>query len=462
MLSRKVKDLHQRASSKRAGVARQNRNMRMVVVGSGYVGLPTAALFADAGFQVTALDIKPEIVKDINEGIVKTHEPGLDELVLRNVRAGRLKGMSEIDADLGSTNAFVICVQTPTDKLKRPDLSFLDGALQMIGTNVKKERIVVLGSTVPPQTMLRLVKPRLELLSGLKAGSDFYLAYAPERIAPGKALEEFVRGPRLVGGIEPNSARIVAKLFRTVCKRVLETDALTAEVAKLVENTFRDVNIAFANQLALICEQLGVDVLEAIRLANTHPRVNVHMPGPGVGGPCLPKDPYLLLSSVEYVGYDLVKVARQINDFMPKHVVKLVLQAFIDASKDVRTSKIAILGTAYKANVDDPRLSPAAYIIDQLKRLRAEVVVYDPHCDESFGAKRGSSLLEVAKGADCLVVITDHTEFKSLNLQEIKRLMKSKPIIIDGRRIVDCQTAENLGFSYYGIGLGHMRSQEYA
>ena len=440
----------------------QNRDMRITVVGSGYVGLPTAALFADAGFQVTALDIKPEIVKGINEGIVKAHEPGLDELVSRNVRAGRLKAASNHDADLESTDVFIICVQTPIEKHKRPDLSFLEGALQTIGAHVRKETIVVLGSTVPPQTMLRLVKPRLELLSGLTAGTDFYLAYAPERIAPGKALEEFVRGPRLVGGIEPHSTRIVAKLLRTVCKRVVETDALTAEVAKLAENTFRDVNIAFANQLALMCEQLGTDVIEVIRLANTHPRVNVHMPGPGVGGPCLPKDPYLLLSSAEYVGYDLVKVARQINDFMPKHVVKLVLQALIDASKDVRTSKIAILGTAYKANVDDPRLSPAAYIIDRLKSLGAEVVVYDPHCDESFGAKKGGSLLDVVKSADCFVVITDHTEFKSLKLQEIKKLMENKPAIIDGRRIVDCETAENLGFSYYGIGLGHVSSREYS
>ena len=431
----------------------KNRNMRMMVVGSGYVGLSTAALFADAGFQVTALDIKPEIVKDINECLIKAHEPGLNELVLRNVKAGRLKATSHLGADFGSTSIFIVCVQTPTDKHKRPDLSFLEEALQTIGANVKKEKIVVVGSTVPPHTMLKLVKPRLEFLSGLRAGTDFYCAYAPERIAPGKALEEFVKGPRLIGGVEPNSTRIVAELFRTVCKRVLETDALTAEVAKLVENTFRDVNIAFANQLALMCEQLEVDVLEVIRLANTHPRVNVHMPGPGVGGPCLPKDPYLLLSSAEYVGYNLVKVARQINDFMPKHVVKLILQALTNVSKDVERSKIAILGTAYKANVDDPRLSPAAYIIDRLKSRGAKIVVYDPYCNESFGAKKGGSLLEVAGGADCLVVITDHTEFKSLNLQEIKKLMKSKPAIIDGRRIVDCQTAENLGFRYYGIGL---------
>lgn len=428
----------------------------MMVVGSGYVGLPTGALFADAGFQVTAMDVKPEIVKDINEGLIKTREPGLNELVLRNIREGRLKATSDVNADFGGTNIFIVCVQTPIDKHKRPDLSFLEGALQTIGGSLKKENIVVCSSTVPPRTMSRLVKPRLELLSGLIAGTDFYLAYVPERIAPGKALEEFVRGPRLVGGIEPNSARVVAELFRTVCKRVVETDALTAEVAKLAENTFRDVNIAFANQLALMCEQLGTDAIDVIRLANTHPRVNVHMPGPGVGGPCLPKDPYLLLSSAKYVGYNLVKVARQINDFMAKHVVKLVLQALIVASKDVGTSKIAILGTAYKANVDDPRLSPAAYIIDKLKRLRSEVVVYDPHCDESFGAKRGCSSLQIAKGADCLVVITDHAEFKSLNLQEIKKLMKSKPIIIDGRRIVNRQAAENLGFRYYGIGLTRM------
>jgi UDP-N-acetyl-D-mannosaminuronic acid dehydrogenase len=314
--------------------------------------------------------------------------------------------------------------------------------------------IIVVSSTVPPGNMNEMVKPALEALTGMKAEADFYLAYVPERIAPGNALKEFVESPRLVGGIGPNSTKIAAELFRTVCKTVIETDASTAEVAKLAENTFRDINIAYANQLALICEQHRVDIMEVIKLANTHPRVNIHFPGPGVGGPCLPKDPYLLINQSKPTDYDIIKTARKTNDYMPNHIVKLITQALKNTEKNIQNSKITILGTAYKANIDDPRLSPSKPIIRKLISLHANVTVYDPHCNQSFGAKKANSIHEAIKGADCLAIITDHTEFKNLNLQEIKTLMANKPAIIDGRRILNPHEAEKLGFLYYGVGFG--------
>ena len=200
----------------------------------------------------------------------------------------------------------------------------------------------------------------------MEADTDFYLAYVPERIAPGKALQEFVEIPRLIGGIGPQSTRIAAELFRTVCKKIVETDATSAEIAKLAENTYRDVNIAFANQLALICEHCGADVTEVIKLANTHPRVNIHMPGPGAGGPCLPKDPYLLLDSSLLRNYNIITISRRMNDNMPKYIVKSIVQALKRTGKNVETSKVAILGTAYKGNVDDARQSPAEPIINRL------------------------------------------------------------------------------------------------
>jgi UDP-N-acetyl-D-mannosaminuronic acid dehydrogenase len=315
--------------------------------------------------------------------------------------------------------------------------------------------LVVLSSTVPPGTMQTLVKPKLESLSGLKADIDFYLAYVPERIAPGNTLKEFVESPRLVGGVGPNSTKIAAELFRTVCRTVIETDASTAEIAKLAENTFRDINIAYANQLALICEQQGVDVKKVIELANTHPRVNIHTPGPGVGGPCLTKDPYLLLHLSKLVDHDIIKTARKINDYMPKHMVKLTLQALKNTGKDIKGSKIAILGTAYKANVDDPRESPSKPIIQELTKLGAKVKAHDPQCKETFGAERANSLQEALKDSDCIIVVTDHIEFKNLDLQEIKMLMNDNPAIIDGRRRVNPHEAEKLGFIYYGVGFGN-------
>lgn len=430
----------------------QQRSLHLTVLGSGYVGLPTAALFADAGFHIVVVDVKSEIVKAVNSGASPINEPGLNELVSRNVQAGRL-GASLTSAEaLSQEDTVIISVQTPIDKKRKPNLSFLTKALEDVGKNMKKGMLVVISSTVPPGTMLGKVKPKLESLSGLEVDNEFHLAYVPERIAPGKALKEFVESPRLVGGVGPNSTKIAAELFRTVCKKVIETDATTAEVAKLAENTFRDVNIAFANQFALICEQHGVDAKKVIELANTHPRVNIHTPGPGVGGPCLTKDPYLLTYKTKLTKPNMVKTARQINDSMPKHIIKLILQALRKTGKDFKSSRIAILGTAYKADVDDSRLSPSKPIIHELILSGVEATVYDPHCNESFGAKKVSSLHEAVKGADCLVILTDHTAFKNLNLQKIKTLMNDKPAIIDGRRIINPQEAGNLGFIYCGVG----------
>lgn len=433
----------------------RRRKLDITVLGSGYVGLSTAALFADAGFAVKAMDIKPIIVESVNSGKSPINEPGLNELVSRNVKTGSLKAVLTSDAELGNEDAFILCVQTPIDENKKPDLSFLMNALKTVGKSIKKDMLVVVCSTVPPGTLQVKVKPLLESLSGLSADSEFFLAYVPERIAPGNALKEFVESPRLVGGIGPNSTKIVAELFGKVCKKLVETDVATAEVAKLAENTFRDINIAFANQLALICEQRGVDAKEVIKLANTHPRVNVHMPGPGVGGPCLPKDPYLLTHQSKPPSYDLIKTARKINDNMPRHIVKLTLQALKNTGKNVKGSKIAILGTAYKANVDDPRGSPSKPIIQELTKLGAKVKAYDPYCKENFGAEKTNSLHETLKDSDCVIVVTDHIEFKNLALQEIKMLMNDNPAIIDGRRIVNPHEAEELGFIYYGIGFGN-------
>jgi len=431
----------------------QDRSLCLTVLGSGYVGLPTAALFTNVGFHVIAVDIKPEIVKAVNSGSSPINELGLHELVSHNVQAGRLEATFNSTDALTQVGVVIIAVQTPIDQRKEPNLSFLMKALEDVGKTMKKGMLVVVSSTVPPGTMLEKVKPKLESLSGLEADIHFYLAYVPERFSPGKALKEFVESPKLVGGVGPNSTKIAAELFKTVCKKVIETDVLTAEVAKLAENTFRDVNIAFANQLALICEQIGADAVEVIKLANTHPKVKIHMLGPGVGGPCLPKDPYLLLHRSKPKDYDIIKTARQINDYMPKHIVKLTVQALKKTGKKVEGSKIAILGIAYKANVEDYRQSPSKSVIEELINRGAEVISYDPYCHITFGAKKANTVKEAVKNTECITILTDHTEFKNLNLKEIKKLMEKKPIIVDGRRIINPHEAEDLGFTYYGIGL---------
>jgi UDP-N-acetyl-D-mannosaminuronic acid dehydrogenase len=437
----------------------QDRILNIAVVGSGQIGLPTAALFAEAGFLVTAIDVKSTVVQSVNCGVSPINEPGLQKLVSRHVQTGKLKAVLNFDTAFSKKEAIVFTVQTPIYKDKKPNLSFLRDALRNVAKNMKKQMIIAVCSTVPPGTMQEKIKPLLESLSGLIADTDFYLAYVPERISPGKALKEFVESPRLVGGIGPNSTKIAAELFRTVCKKIVETDATSAEIAKTAENTFRDVNIAFANQLALICEQYDADITKVIQLANTHPRVNVHTPGPGVGGPCLTKDPYLLIHQFKTTDIDLKKSATKINDSMPTHIVKLTLKALESSGKDIKKSKIAILGTAYKANVADSRFSPSEQIIQKLKELGIENIAYDPHGADTFGAKKATSLFECVKDADCLIIATDHTEFKNLNLNEIKQWMNEKPAIVDGRRIISSTETEKHGFIYYGIGYGKLRNQ---
>ncbi len=424
---------------------------RLTVIGAGYVGLPTAALFADAGFQVTAVDLRQSIIESINNCNSPIDEPGLKELIARNVMSSRLQAVSLSDVTLCNEDAIVITVQTPVDEDNVPNLSFLNDALCLVAKNLRKGMLVAVCSTIPPGTMKNIVKLLLESTSGLCADIDFFLAYVPERIAPGKSLEEFVKSPRIVGGIGPNSTRIVGELFSTVCSKILTADASTAEIAKVAENTFRDVNIAFANQLALICEQHNADVIKTIELANTHPRVNIHMPGPGVGGPCLVKDPYLLLHGLSFKN-DVVTTARAINDSMPSHVVELTLTALKSVGKKVKDCRVAILGTAYKANVDDARFSPAQMVIKTLKKEGIKTIAYDPYCPETFDAEKALSIQEAANHADCLLVLTDHTDFKEINLEELRPLMNNPPIIIDGKRMFNSQQIEEKGFTYFGIG----------
>jgi nucleotide sugar dehydrogenase len=313
--------------------------------------------------------------------------------------------------------------------------------------------LVVIESTIPPGTTVGFAKPLLEE-SGFRVEEDFYLAHVPERIAPGKAIHELLHEPRVVGGVGPRSTERALELYGRVNSKLYPTDATTAEFVKLAENTYRDLNIAFANLLALMAEKLGIDVYEAIRLANTHPRVNIHMPGAGVGGPCLTKDPYMLASLYrEFWGTQLIELARKINEYMPRHTVEIVERALRDAGLSARNAKIAVLGAAYKGGVDDTRESPAKYIVRELLEKGARVVVYDPYTSESFEAERAESLEDAVRGADVVVIVTDHPEFKSLDLESIAKLMRYR-VIVDGRRVVEPHQAVKHGFKYYGIGYG--------
>ncbi|MEM5822911.1 MAG: nucleotide sugar dehydrogenase, partial [Ignisphaera sp.] len=423
----------------------------LCVIGLGYVGLPTATIFANKGFNVIGIDVDIKKVKSVNNGIAYIREPGLDELITHVVSEGKLRATVDMDEALDLCNIFLISVPTPV-VAGVVDLSHVTGVSKNIAMKLQKDTLIVIESTLPPGTTNGLIRKILEKNSGLKADKDFYLAHVPERIAPGRAIEELLHAPRVVGGVGPRSTEKALEVYGMVNPNLLPTDATTAEFVKLIENTFRDLNIAFANLIALIAERFGIDVYEAIRLANTHPRVNIHWPGAGVGGPCLTKDPYMLASLLpDFWGVELIRMSRRINEFMPYHMVEIVEKAAGLEGLDLSLSKVAILGAAYKGGVDDTRESPARVVVVELAKRFKEVVVHDPYTRESFGAKYSENLEEAVKDADVIVVVTDHPEFKHLDLDKLGRLVRRR-IIVDGRRVFEPSKAISAGFRYYGVG----------
>jgi UDP-N-acetyl-D-mannosaminuronic acid dehydrogenase len=433
----------------------KKRKARIAVIGLGHIGLPTAALFAESCFDVIGTDVAGEIVETVLSEKSPVKEPWLDELVKKVVKNGKLKATTDTRLTVRKTDVVMICVPTPLTKDKKPDLAYLKNACEDVAKELSGRKLVVIQSTVPPGTIKNLVVRILEERSGLKCGRDFWLAYCPERITPGRALREFAENARVVGGYDSDSADLATQLFKAVTRgKILVTDCASAEAAKLAENTFRFVNIAFANELALICEQIGVDIEEVVRLANTHQRVNIHNAGFGVGGPCVPKDPYLLLHSVTGTDFKsrVIESSGELNEFMPRHAVELVVEALRRVSKDVKDSKVAVLGVAYKAEVDDVRNSPAEGIVRELMDLGMEVVVYDPYCKESYVAKKARNIVDAVEGSDCLLIVTDHKIFRGLELERLRALMNVNPVIVDGKRVVDPEKAKKIGFSYYGIG----------
>ena len=427
---------------------------RISVIGLGYVGLPTAVVFASRGFSVVGVDVDAGRVEAVNSGRCYLREPGLDVLLRDAVSKGFLGATTDAVKAVRESDAVVIAVPTPV-RDDVTDLSYLRAALEGVKRGLHRGLLVVIESTIPPGTTVGFAKPLLEE-SGLRVEEDFYLAYVPERIAPGRAIEELLSMPRVVGGVGPRSTEKALELYGRVNAKLLPTDATTAEFVKLIENTYRDLNIAYANLLALMAERLGIDVYEAIRLANTHHRVNIHMPGAGVGGPCLTKDPYMLaLVLPGFWGTELIKLARRINEYMPRHTVKIVEKALEDIGVGIKGARVAVLGVAYKGGVDDTRESPAKYIVRELLEKGASVVVYDPYTVESFGAERAGSLEEAIRGADAIVMATDHPEFKDVDLDRASKLVRHR-VVVDGRMVIEPLQAVKYGFRYYGVGYGRV------
>jgi UDP-N-acetyl-D-mannosaminuronic acid dehydrogenase len=422
----------------------QLKYQKICVLGMGYIGLPTACTFATHGVQVTGVDINQEIVHGLQKGHLHIYEPGLRSLVKSAMNSGNLS----ISDSPEPADAFIIAVPTPITNEKKADLEAVKAAAQSIIPHLHAGNLVVLESTSPPRTTADIVAPILEK-SGLKAGVDFKLAYSPERVLPGKILEEIVKNTRVIGGIDDQSAAAGKELYSVFVKGdILLTNATTAEMVKLMENTYRDINIAIANEFAHLADRFGVDAWEAIQIANRHPRVNILNPGPGVGGHCISVDPWFLVEAAPDIS-PLVHTAREVNDNQPHFVVE-TLKKKLGSLKD---RKITVLGLSYKANIDDLRESPAIEIVKLLLEEHTSVTVYEPYKPDGFhgNAKSATSMQEALQDCEILLLLVAHQEFTALNPQEVINLTKAR-IAVDMCGGWQRKAWEEAGFRFYKLG----------
>jgi len=415
------------------------------MLGLGYIGLPTAAMFATHGVRVVGVDINENIVNILLDGGVHIQETGLEIVVQQALNSGNLVPSLKVEA----ADAFIIAVPTPFYDDKRADMRAVCSAAESIVPHLQAGNLVILESTSPPLTTVNIVQPILEK-SGLKAGVDFSLAYSPERVLPGQILRELVNNARVIGGIDRRSAERGRDLYGIFVRgEIVLTDATTAEMVKLMENTYRDVNIAIANEFSRLADRFGINVWEAIAIANRHPRVKILSPGPGVGGHCISVDPWFLVESAP----DLTKLilsSRQVNDSQPHYVVSLVKRQL---DGNLSGKHIAVLGLAYKPDVDDLRESPAVEVAHLLAQSGAIVTAYEPFKpEEKFaGFETKSSLEGAIADSDLIALLVGHTQFKNLNPEQIAQKTPAR-LVVDAVNAWSGSEWEESGFKIQLVG----------
>jgi UDP-N-acetyl-D-mannosaminuronic acid dehydrogenase len=439
---------------------------KICVLGLGYIGLPYAATFATHGLCVVGVDINPEVVATLRSGNIHIHEPSLRSVVQAAIQSGNLTVSTQPE----EADAFIIAVPTPfkvqgrslkidgqpddlqpsTFDMPRADMSYVTAATEAIVPYLRRGNLVMLESTSPPRTTVDLVAPILEK-SGLKAGVDFHLAYTPERVLPGQILRELIENARVLGGIDQASTEAARDLYATFVRgKIVLTDATTAEMVKLMENTTRDINIAIANEFSRLADRFGVDVWEAIGIANLHPRINILRPGPGVGGHCVSVDPWFLVEAAPEIA-TLIRTARQVNDGQPHFVVELVKRA----AGDLAGKRIAALGLAFKPDVDDLRESPAIEICRELGARGATVTAHEPYKPQAqFEGFATVPTLEAAlEKADIVLILVAHTAFKEFNPQKIAAQTPAR-ILIDTVNVCERTAWQAAGFVTSTLGVG--------
>ena len=405
--------------------------MKVCIIGQGYIGLPTAALFARNHCEVVGVDISEEMINNLNKGIIHIEEPGISDIIKKAVE------LKVYTASLTpeKADAFIITVPTPyIAENYSCDLSYVVTACESILPYLEKGNTVIIESTIAPMSTDETIKPIFEK-AGFTIGEDLYLAHCPERVLPGKIIDELIHNDRIIGGVTPECAKKASEVYgQFVEGDLMLTEAKTAELSKCMENTFRDVNIALANELAKICAEIGVNALDVIEMANKHPRVKLHSPGPGVGGHCLAIDPYFIYAKAPETA-KIIKLARDTNNSMPGFVVDNV-------KKIIPNGKIAVLGVSYKGNTGDDRESPAYEIIAKLS-TNYEISIHDPHIENPDFV----SFNDAIKDASLILILCDHNEFKKMDYDLIKESMAS-PVIFDTKNIIKEVPSEIKLFNY--------------
>jgi UDP-N-acetyl-D-mannosaminuronic acid dehydrogenase len=427
---------------------------KICIIGLGYIGLPTASTFATHGVSVLGVDISQHIIDTLNRGEIHIHEPGLHDEVKKAIKSGNFKAAIKPE----EAEAFIISVPTPFQEnkfgeyngitYKLADMRAVVSATESIIPFLRKGNLVVLESTSPPRTTVDLVAPILAR-SGLEAGRDFHLAYSPERVLPGQIMRELIENARVIGGVTAESAQAGSDLYGTFVKgQIIKTDATTAEMVKLMENTYRDVNIAVANEFSRLADKFGVDVWEAISIANLHPRVKILAPGPGVGGHCISVDPWFFVESAPELT-PLIYHSRQVNDAQPHFVVDVVRRAL----GSLEGKRIVALGLAYKPDVDDLRESPANEVVHLLQDEGAQVKAWEPFKPDAnlAGIHMSSSLDEAIKDTDAILLLVNHTEFGKFDPVEIARKTRAR-ILIDTVNGWNREAWEKAGFQLFRLG----------
>lgn len=435
--------------------------IKVCVVGIGRIGLPTALSFAGSNLPTIGVDINTKLVNMLNSGeFPLKDEPGYDELFGKVTKNKKFSATTNLEATASRADVILLSLPTPVDDTGNPNYNALESVGKKLSELVSEGTLVIVESTIEPGFIENTFSKILQGDGKLTSGKDFGLGVCPETANPGEILKDFKHLPRLVGALDDRTANIIFEIYKHVfpVELIKMPDCKTANTVKLTTNVFRYINIAFVNELAILCEKLGIDVMKVLEAADLKYNFQIHYPGPGVGGPCLPVNSTQILHSAKLAGNNLLKIvslSQEINEGMSSHVISLASDALKQTNKSLDKSTIAILGVSYKPDVRDVQITPAEPIIKKLQQQGAKIKIYDPYFKSTdvFGIRTEDNLTNAISGTDALILITAHKEFHDLEPSMFVAKMQT-PIIVDTRGVIDTHSAKKAGVIYRGIGRG--------